>query len=147
MRRPLRKPHGLRLEDIGNYESVADYIFHLAGFSSVHKSFQQPELCYKVNVVGTKNLIENVKNLDLKCKILIISSAEVYGKPKYLPIPETHPLNPISPYGKSRIEQEKICQDYIKNFNMDIVICRSFNHTGPGQSSDFVIPSFAQQII
>ena len=60
-------------------------------------------------------------------RILIVSSAEVYGKAQYIPIDETHPLNPISPYAESRVEQEKLALDS----EVPVVICRSFNHTGP----------------
>jgi len=117
-----------------------DLIFHLAGFSSPSKSFKQPEICFKINVDGTKNLLESVAKLS-NCKVLIVSSAEVYGNPKYLPIDENHPLNPLSPYAESRVEQEKITLKY-----PNTIIARSFNHTGPGQSTDFVIPSFKKQI-
>ncbi|MFT4303215.1 MAG: GDP-mannose 4,6-dehydratase [Candidatus Woesearchaeota archaeon] len=132
--------------DITNKEKVfsmissikPDYVFHLAGFSSVSKSFENPSLCFKINIDGTKNLLEAC--LDVK-KVLIVSSAEVYGKPEYVPIDEKHPLNPVSPYGKSRVEQEKIALNF-----SNVVISRSFNHTGEGQPSTFVIPSFKNQI-
>lgn len=123
-------------------EIMPDCIFHLAGFSSVSKSFQQPDKCYKINVTGTKNLLDAVKKSGIRPRILIVSSAEVYGVPKYLPIDEKHPLNPISPYGKSRVEQEEIA---LKS-GLPVIISRSFNHTGPGQSDSFVIPSFRKQI-
>jgi GDP-4-dehydro-6-deoxy-D-mannose reductase len=115
-------------------------IFHLAGFSSPSKSFEQPELCFKVNVEGTRNLLDSASKL-LNCKILIVSSSEVYGNPQSLPIDEKHLINPVSPYGKSRVEQEKIALTY-----RNTMIARSFNHTGPGQTTNFVIPSFLQQI-
>jgi len=65
-----------------------EYIIHLAGFSSVGKSFEHPELCQKINVEGTKNLLDGVIQHHLKPKILIISSGEVYGKPNKTPITE-----------------------------------------------------------
>lgn len=123
-----------------------DEIFHLAGFSSVAKSFENPELCFKINVDGTKNLLDAVIKAGINPKILVISSSEVYGKPKYNPIDESHPLNPISPYGESRVKQEKLCLEYIKKHDLKIIISRSFNHTGPDQPETFVIPSFKKQI-
>lgn len=127
-------------------EIKPDWIFHLAGFSSVAESWKKPELCFKVNVEGTRNLLDAVLNAKINPRILVVSSAEVYGKLKYLPIDEKHPLNPISPYAKSRVEQEKIALDYVKKKGMDIVISRSFNHTGPGQDPTFVCSDFAHQI-
>jgi GDP-4-dehydro-6-deoxy-D-mannose reductase len=124
-----------------------DLIFHLAGFSSVAASFTNQNLCTKVNVDGTRNLLDAVITAGIKPRILVVSSAEVYGKPNFLPITEKHPLQPLSPYAASRIEQERICGEYVKEKNLHIVITRSFNHSGPHQSEDFVLPSFAKQII
>ncbi len=122
-----------------------DYVFHLAGFSSVAKSWENPELCRKVNVEGTRNLLDALIKENIKAKVLFISSAEVYGKPKFVPITEEHPVNPENPYAKSKLEAEKICLS--KNYKkLSIVISRSFNHTGPGQTPDFVCPDFAKQI-
>ena len=140
--------------DLTDFDSVynaiskikPDVIFHLAGFSSVAKSFENPEICFKINVDGTKNLLDAVIKAGINPKILVISSSEVYGKPKYNPIDESHPLNPISPYGESRVKQEKLCLEYIKKHNLKIIISRSFNHTGPNQPETFVIPSFKKQI-
>ena len=126
-------------------EIKPDWIFHLAGFSSVAESWKKPELCFRVNVDGTRNLLDAVLAAKIKPKILVVSSAEVYGKPKYLPIDEKHPLNPVSPYAKSRVEQEKIALEYVKK-GLHIVISRSFNHTGPGQLPAFVCSDFAMQI-
>jgi len=121
-----------------------DQIFHLAGFSSVKDSWNKPELCRKINVKGTKNLLDSIIEAKLNPRILIVTSAEVYGKPKELPQKETSSLSPESPYAKSRVEQEKLLESYK---NLDWVVSRSFNHTGPGQQPIFVIPEFAQQLI
>ncbi|MFH1637857.1 MAG: GDP-mannose 4,6-dehydratase [Candidatus Woesearchaeota archaeon] len=120
-----------------------DKIFHLAGFSSVAEAWKNPEKVMKINADGTKNILEAVKALGLNPKIVVVSSADVYGKPKEIPIPETHALQPISPYGKSRVMQEKIVENYEK---LDITISRSFSHTGPTQLPKFVCPAFAHQI-
>ncbi len=142
-----------------------DYVFHLAAQSSVEKSFSQPEFTKKVNVGGTKNLLDSILSAGIKPAILIVSSAQIYGFPKQLPITEQHPLNPQSPYAKSRLEQEKLVLEYSKECNdvlnseglfsimneimpnMRVVIARSFNHTGPGQSTEFVCSDFAKQIV
>ena len=123
-----------------------DEVYHLAGFSSVKQSWDNPELCRKVNVEGTRNILDGVIAAGNTAKVLVVSSAEVYGKPQKLPITENHPLNPDNPYAKSRKEQEEVVQEHIKNKKMRAVITRSFNHTGPGQSPTFVCGDFAHQI-
>lgn len=120
-----------------------DYIFHLAGFSSVKASWDKSDLCRKINVEGTKNLLDAIVKAKINPKILIITSAEVYGKPKILPLKENFTLHPESPYAKSRVEQEKLL---LKYKNLDWIVSRSFNHTGPGQQPIFVIPEFAKQL-
>ncbi len=120
-------------------------VFHLAGQSSVAKSWENPKLTKEVNVGGAKNLFEAVAAAGISPRILLVSSAEVYGIPKKLPISENHPIAPISPYGESKVEQEKIALAHVKG-GMHIVISRSFNHTGPGQPSDFVCSNFARQV-
>jgi GDP-4-dehydro-6-deoxy-D-mannose reductase len=123
-----------------------DYIFHLAGFSSVAASFQHPETCKKINAEGTRNLLNAVVDARIKPRVLIVSSAEVYGKPSFIPITEKHPLGPQSPYAESRVEQERVCMEFIKNHKVHVVISRSFNHSGPGQSDTFVLSNFCKQI-
>lgn len=120
-----------------------DVVYHLAGFSSVADSWNNPEMTMKVNAEGTRNILEAVQAAKLSPKIVAVSSADVYGVPRYVPIDEKHPLNPQSPYGKSRIEQEKIIAAYKE---MDITIARSFSHTGPGQGTKFVCSDFAYKI-
>ncbi len=123
-----------------------DLIFHLAGQSSVERSWKEPELTREVNVGGTKNLLDAVAAAGINPKILIVSSAEVYGIPDGVPITEEHPLKPVSPYGESRVAQEKIALGYFRSRALQVVISRSFNQTGPGQPPNFVCSDFARQI-
>ncbi len=140
--------------DVTDYAAISavtkrigpDFIFHLAGQSSVALSWKEPELTRKVNVGGTKNLLEAVAAANINPKILIVSSAEVYGIAKKFPTPESHPLQPVSPYGESRLEQEKLALECFRSTGMKIVISRSFNHTGPGQPPELVCSDFARQI-
>lgn len=122
-----------------------DAIFHLAALSSVKQSFSNPEATKKVSVEGTKNLLNIVAAADFSPVVLVVSSLQVYGKPDRLPITEGAALRPASPYAEAKVEQEKICREYFKK-GLKIIISRSFNHTGPGQSPEFVWPSFAKQI-
>jgi len=119
-----------------------NFIFHLAAQSSVKLSFSDPELTMKVNVQGTKNLLDAVKANAPNARVLIVGSADVYGTPKKVPVTEDSGLNPVSPYGKSRLEQEKLALSY----GLNLIISRSFTHTGPGQKPIFVCSDFAKQI-
>ena len=149
-----KHPAGERVfeADMLDFGSIADIIaqvkpdlvFHLAGFSSVKKSFEQPELCKKVNVQGTKHLLDAIMKAQIRPKTLIVTSAEVYGIPKTVPIKETAELHPVTPYGESRKEQEALCKTYAEK--IPLVIARSFNHIGPGQPPPFVTADFAKQI-
>jgi GDP-4-dehydro-6-deoxy-D-mannose reductase len=128
-------------------EIKPDYIFHLAAQSSVKSSWDNPEQTKAVNVQGTKNIFDAIltANISDSCKILVVSSAEIYGVPKEDLIKETDQLNPVNPYGESRLEQEQLIEEYLKK-GLNIVITRSFPHTGPLQLPIFVCSSFAQQV-
>lgn len=125
-----------------------DYVFHLAGFASVGKSFEAENLVYRVNFDGTLNMLAAAAGLPGLTRFVFASSADAYGRfsPKSKTLTEDQPLNPISPYGISKAAAEFACRAYAKRFELPVVISRSFNHSGPRQSRDFVIPSFAGQI-
>jgi len=120
-----------------------DVVFHLAAQSSVKKGWEQPELTFDINVNGTKNILDAVGK---DVEVLVVGSADIYGIPKDVPIREDSGLNPISPYGKSRLEQEKLVLEYCKK-GFQIVMTRSFTHTGPGQLPIFVCSDFAKQVV
>ncbi len=124
-----------------------DVIFHLAGQSSAAKSFEIPELTRRINVDGTRNLFDAVVKANIKPKILVVSSAHVYGRTNEEILKETSELNPESPYAESRVEQENLVFGYAGEHNLEIFVSRSFNHTGPGQQQLFVCSDFAKQIV
>ncbi len=128
-------------------KSRPDFVFHLAAMSSVSESYKDPQLTARVNIEGTKNLLESVMEYSPNASVLVVSTAHVYGIPKVFPIPETHELNPISPYAKTRVDQEKVALDFFRNRGLKVVISRSFNHTGPGQPRGFICSDFAKQIV
>ncbi len=126
-----------------------DAILHLAAVSSVGQSWQAPRECFQNNTTIFLNVLETVRQLNLKTRILSVGSSEVYGDVPLaeIPLKETREVNPISPYAVSRVAQEMLAQIYVEGYGLDIVMTRSFNHTGPGQDSRFVIPSFLRQLI
>lgn len=127
-------------------KSKPQKIFHLAGQSSVGKSLQFPEVTEKTSADGTRNIFDACLKNNMNPKILVVSSSEVYGKQEKFPVKEDAVPRPMTSYAKSKLNQEKICLDYFKKYGMNIVISRSFSHTGPGQKETFVCPNFAMQI-
>ena len=126
-----------------------DYIYHLAAFTSPSESFDSPNETVINNISCEINLLEEVKNNDLKdTKILIISSAEVYGlvSKEDLPIDENVQFNPTNPYAVSKLAQDFLGRQYFLAHDLKIIRVRPFNHIGPGQSPNFVVSSFAKKI-
>lgn len=124
-----------------------DRIFHLAAVSSVQTCKDNPELTEKVNIGGTENIMSACIENNINPKILIASSGHVYGIPKNIPIDESHPVNPVNEYGKSKLEQENVALNFFRDYNLNIIISRSFNHIGPNQTTGFVCSDFAKQIV
>ncbi len=130
-------------------EIKPDYIFHLAGLAGSSDSFGAPLATIVGNVAPQINIFDAVRELNLlKTRILIASSAEIYGhvEKKDLPISEDTPLNPTSPYAVSKISQDFLGLSYFNSYNLDIVRVRPFNHIGPRQIDKFVVGSFAKKI-
>lgn len=125
-----------------------DLVFHLAALTSPADSFKNPSETVTNNIVAQINLLEAVKNLNLDTRILIVSSAEVYGKVdvKDLPIDEETPFRPSNPYAVSKIAQDFLGLQYFLSHNLKIIRVRPFNHIGPRQSPVFVVSSFAKKI-
>jgi GDP-4-dehydro-6-deoxy-D-mannose reductase len=125
-----------------------DYIFHLAAIASVGKSFRMEKETLRVNLEGTINLLEAAKGLKRLKALLFVSSPEVYGRfrPVNKTLKETQPFEPISPYGISKAAAENVCRYYWRQYNMPVVIARAFNHSGPRQTDDFVVPALARQV-
>jgi GDP-4-dehydro-6-deoxy-D-mannose reductase len=123
-------------------------IFHLAGLSSVAESFAHPQETLQTNLIGTCNLLEAVRRLAPRARVLIVGSAEAYGNVpvERQPIAELEPLRPASPYAVSKAAVELLSQAYAAVHEVDAVLVRAFPHSGPGQSDRFALPSFARQI-
>lgn len=125
-----------------------DVVFHLAAASSVAGSWDNPGHFIAVNAAGTANLLEAVRALRHEVRIIVASSAEIYGMVPVdqQPITEDAPLAPLSPYAVSKAAQDLLTAQYARGFGMDTVRLRLFHHTGPGRPPQFVASSFAQQI-
>lgn len=124
--------------DISRYDELysslqnhdIDIIFHLAAITSLEESMENPYKAFHTNVVGTLNLLELGRRLDIK-GFIYSSSVAVYGEPTYLPIDENHPLNPINFYGYTKLKGEELIREYSSLYGLRYVILRYFNVYGP----------------
>lgn len=137
-----------RIEDI-IFKFQPEYILHLASFSSVAFSWEEPILSFQNNTNIFLNLLEAIRRLNIDTRILSIGSSEEYGNvnEEDLPLTEEHPLRPVSPYAVARVSQELLSKIYSTGYSMDIVMTRSFNHIGPFQKEIFALPSFVKQLV
>jgi len=129
-------------------ESKPDYIFHLAAQSFVPMSWWAPADTMETNVIGAIHLFEAVLKSGTDPRIQVAGSSEEYGMvyPDELPIKETNPLRPLSPYGVSKVAEDKLAYQYNKSYGLKVVTTRAFNHTGPRRGDVFVTSNFAKQI-
>lgn len=129
-----------------------DVIFHLAAQSYVDFSFLAPVSSLETNVIGTTNLLEAVRQMKQRDGydpiIHICSSSEVYGQvqPDEVPIRETNPFRPASPYAVSKVGEDMISYQYWLSWQIKSIRTRMFTHTGPRRGEVFVVSNFAQQI-
>jgi len=128
--------------------SLPDRIFHLAAQSYVMSSFQMPAATIMANVIGTSNLLEAVRVTGIRPRIHVCSSSEVYGQVSIneVPIKETAPFRPASPYAVSKAAADMLAYQYFLSYNMDIIRTRMFTHTGPRRGDVFAESAFAKQI-
>lgn len=152
------RPDVVYLEaDILDYTGMAsiikkvkpDYIFHLAAQSFVPLSWQAPQATLTTNIIGNLNVLEALKNECPEAVMQVAGSSEEYGQvgPSEMPIRESTPLLPISPYGVSKVSQDLLSRQYFKSYGVKVVVTRAFNHTGPRRGEVFATSSFAKQIV
>ncbi len=125
-----------------------DVIIHLAGQADVGKSWKIPQKTFEINVVAAINLMEAVRKVNSKTKMVLVGSSDEYGRLGKLGenVTEDIPLNPQTPYAVSKRAQEQMAAVYVNSYGMNICMTRSFNHAGVGQREGFLIPDFASGI-
>lgn len=129
-------------------ETRPEAIFHLAAQSFVPTSWRAPSETLSTNILAQTHIFEAVRSLGLDPVIQIAGSSEEYGlvHPDEVPIKETNPLRPLSPYAVSKVAQDLLAYQYHQSYGMRVVRTRGFNHTGPRRGEVFVSSNFAKQI-
>ena len=134
------------LPNMKNLMKGSDIVAHLASLIAIPYSYKAPSSYVDNNVNGTLNIMQAALENDIE-KIIHISTSEVYGSAKYVPIDEEHPLQAQSPYSASKIGADAIAFSFYKSFDLPLTIGRPFNTYGPRQSSRAVIPTIISQLL
>ena len=152
----LRSRIGLIECDLRDLSSVRNlleaseptHVVHLAAQSFVAASWKAPAETLSTNITAQVNLLEAMRGLKIAPRFLAIGSSEEYGlvHPDELPIKETNPLRPLSPYAVSKVTQDMMGYQYFRSYGLPIVRTRAFNHEGPRRGDVFVTSNFARQV-
>ena len=123
-----------------------EYIIHLAAFPFIPDSYQHPQEFFNVNTLGTLNLAcQSATSGDLK-RFVYISTSEVYGTAKYVPMDENHPIRPHSTYAVSKLAADRAVYTLHKEQGLPAVIIRPFNSFGPNITQPYIIPEIIFQL-
>jgi GDP-4-dehydro-6-deoxy-D-mannose reductase len=139
--------------DVGDRAALRDAIsadrpgeiYHLAGATHVAASWHDAEGPLRINALGTHHVLEAVRTIQPHCRVLVVSSAQVYA-PGEDPLHEDSPLRPESPYGFSKLAADDLARRVSSDDGLDVRVARPFNHAGPGQGPEFAVSSFARQV-
>ncbi len=140
------------LGDVRDVESVAramegvEVVFHLAAQIAIPYSYLNPRDFSETNVLGTLNVAQAALGAGVH-RMVHTSTSEVYGTAQTVPITETHPLEPQSPYAASKLGADKLVDSYNRSFELPTVVLRPFNTYGPFQSARAVIPTIISQAL
>lgn len=121
-----------------------DLLIHLAGIADPRQCREDFDLAFYTNVVALQSVLARSKRYT---RVIVLSSAAVYGNPTYVPIDEQHPINGTDPYAMTKILGEQVCRHYVENLHAPITMVRNFNTFGPRQSRAFFIPQLIAQAV
>ncbi|MDQ3569569.1 MAG: GDP-mannose 4,6-dehydratase [Actinomycetota bacterium] len=129
--------------------SGADAVYHLAGLAHVGRSWNEPVDFFETNAIGTLHVLDAARRCRPVPRVLVVSSAEVYGtvNPDQLPLDEETPMRPVSPYAASKAAAEMLATQAHLGWEVPVIRARPFNHLGPGQSPTFAVPALAGRIL
>jgi len=138
--------------DVTNWEMISsiikghDYVIHLAAQAFIPMSYNFPDIIAQTNTIGSLYLFKACIKKGIK-RIVHVSSSEVYGSAKYIPIDEKHPLNPISTYAVSKLASDQWAKTFAYEHNLPIIILRPFNTFGPRDTCPRFIPEAIRQCL
>jgi GDP-4-dehydro-6-deoxy-D-mannose reductase len=130
-------------------DAEPEVVYHLAGLAHVGRSWQEPAEFLRVNAGGTLSVLEAARRCATPPRVVVVSSAEVYGtvRPEQLPLTEQTPVRPVSPYAASKAAAEVLALQANLGHGTPVVVARPFNHIGPGQDPVFMVPGLATRIL
>jgi GDP-4-dehydro-6-deoxy-D-mannose reductase len=128
-------------------DAAPEVVYHLAGWADVGGSWKDPEGAFTANALGTLSLLEAARAAGVR-RVVNVSSADVYGRvrPEDLPIDESQPLAPVTPYAASKVAADYLGLQAWLGHGLEVIRVRAFNHLGPGQSEAFLAPAVAMKI-
>ena len=126
-------------------ETRPDQVFHLAGAAHVGQSFGSVTDTLATNVMGTAHLLDALRDHGVPARTLVVGSSTIY-RPSETELTEDSAIGPTSPYGLSKLAQERLALRCVQEDDLDVLVVRSFNHFGPGQAPSFFAPAFARQV-
>ncbi|HWB36850.1 MAG TPA: GDP-mannose 4,6-dehydratase [Rugosimonospora sp.] len=140
-------------QDIRDYEKLRaavdlhqpDLIFHLAAQAYVPEGTSDPRRVFDVNLTGSLNLLEAVRQTGSRARVLLAGTSEEYGY-DHAEITEDAPCRPTTPYGVSKLAAGQLGLAYSRLYGIPVVVTRTFNHTGPGHPATYAIPAFAERV-
>jgi GDP-4-dehydro-6-deoxy-D-mannose reductase len=130
--------------------AAPDAVYHLAALTHVGDSWEQPLRVVEVNVTGTASVLAAARQCGTDPRVLVTSSAEVYGTvadPALLPLTEASSTAPLTPYAASKLAAEALCGQAVRGHGQRVIVVRPFNHIGPGQSPNFAVAALARRIV
>ncbi len=155
-RHPSFDPDGLACADVTDAEALTrvfadarpDGVFHLAAIAFVPRAAADPAHAFTVNALGTRNVLVALQQTAPACRVVVVGSSDMYGAAANagVPLDESRALEPVSAYGLSKAAADMAAFQQWWDTGLAVIRARAFNHTGPGQSADFVCSDFARQL-
>lgn len=129
--------------------AVPEAVYHLAALTHVGESWDSPSEVLRVNVLGTAEVLAAARRAGGRARVLVVSSAEVYGvvDAAGLPVKEAAPTAPVTPYAASKAACEAVALQAWRGYGQEVLVVRPFNHIGPGQGPTFAVSAFARRIV
>lgn len=134
------------IESVGRAVAGAEVVMHLGAQIAIPYSYVNPRDFFEVNVLGTLNVAQACLAAGVQ-RVVHTSTSEVYGSAQQVPITETHPLEPQSPYAASKLAADKLMDAWQRSFDLPVVVLRPFNTYGPRQSARAIIPTIISQAL